>query len=264
MRRPRLPALLMLAAVVAGACSGDDDTGAVPSSTTVEVSAPSTTGPPATTTSVAPTSTSLASTTIVPSPTTTAVPEFAGTVSEIDDALAARMVSSWREGCPVGLDELRYVVVNHWDDTGRVAIGELVIHVDWADEIVEVFRALFEAGFPIHQMRLIDDFGGSDPNSMAANNTSAFNCREVAYRPGVWSNHAFGTAIDINPLVNPYVDGSFVDPPEGAPYVDRSVPVPGGIYPGDAVTAAFTAIGWVWGGTWSGALDYQHFSANGR
>ncbi len=208
-------------------------------------------------------------TTQVPAPSTTTStsapppPSFRSSIHEIDDDLAARMTTSWREGCPVALSDLRYVLVSHWDSAGEVRIGELVVAAAWAEELVQVFGDLFEAGFPIQQMRLIDDFAGSDPASMVANNTSAFNCREVAYRPGVWSNHASGTAIDVNPRVNPYVDGDFIDPPEGAPYIDRSVEVAGGIYPGDAVTQAFGAIGWEWGGDWSGAADYQHFSAAG-
>ncbi len=191
-------------------------------------------------------------------------PAFASRIVEIDDEIATRMTYSWREGCPVSLVDLRLVELSYWGYDGLPHDGELVIHADWADDIVEVFRQLFDAQFPIQQMVLVDEFEGSDPASMAANNTSAFNCREVAYRPGVWSNHAFGTAIDVNPLVNPYVDGDFVDPPEGELFVDRSAGVPGGIYADDVVVRAFESIGWGWGGSWSGAVDYQHFSATGR
>ena len=99
---------------------------------------------------------------------------------------------------------------------------------------------------------------------MRANNTSAFNCREIDGRPGVWSQHAFGGAVDINPLVNPWVRGGRVDPPEGAPFVDRDASVAGLIVAGDAVTDAFADVGWGWGGDWANALDYQHFSHNGR
>ena len=138
-----------------------------------------------------------------------------------------------------------------------------MIHADWADEVVLVFQRLFEAQFPIQQMQLVDVFEGSDDLSMEANNTSGFNCREIAFRPGVWSNHAFGTAIDINPLVNPLVSGDLILPPEGAPFIDRSIQVKGGIYTGDAVTQAFAAIGWGWGGDWVNSKDWQHFSASG-
>jgi len=175
------------------------------------------------------------------------------------------MSNSWREGCPVGLDQLRLITLNHWSYQGQVATGELVVHADWAEEIVTVFERLFDERFPIQRMELVDVHQGDDNLSMAANNTSAFNCREVAFRPGVWSNHATGTAIDINPLVNPYVSrsGDQILPPEGAGFVDRSVRVQGGIYAGDVVTRAFADIGWGWGGDWASAKDWQHFSASG-
>ena len=191
-------------------------------------------------------------------------PTFAATVRPIDEALAERMRSSWRPGCPVPLSALRYLSVRHWGVDGQVRDGELVVHTQYADALVSVFAELFEARFPVERMRLVDDYGGDDQASMRANNTSAFNCREVAGRPGVLSNHATGTAIDINPLLNPWVSGSRVDPPEGAPYADRSSLPPGGIAPGDAVTRAFARIGWGWGGDWPDSKDWQHFSASGR
>ena len=113
-------------------------------------------------------------------------------------------------------------------------------------------------------MQLVDVFAGNDNLSMEANNTSAFNCREVAFRPGVWSNHALGTAIDLNPLVNPFVSDTLILPPEGAPFADRSVETLGGIYPGSVVVEAFADIGWGWGGNWTSSKDWQHFSASGR
>ena len=191
-------------------------------------------------------------------------PVFVGAAVPIDAERAEAMAPSWRPGCPVGLDELRYLTVTHWDFTGAAATGELVVHEDHADDIVAVMERLFEIGFPIERMELIDVYDGDDDRSMAANNTSAFNCREVAWRPGVWSNHAYGTAIDVNPLINPYVAGDVVLPPEGRPFADRSTTARGGVYPGDAVVEAFADIGWGWGGDWSKAKDWQHFSASGR
>jgi hypothetical protein len=114
-------------------------------------------------------------------------------------------------------------------------------------------------------MRLVDDYGGGDRRSMAANNTSAFNCRSVVGRPGVWSQHSYGWAIDINPVQNPFVmSGGTVLPPAGEAYVDRSRRAPGMIHRGDVVYRAFASIGWEWGGDWSSSKDYQHFSATGR
>lgn len=162
------------------------------------------------------------------------------------------------------IEELRWIDLRHWDDAGQVVEGSIVIHADHAESLVTVFTALFEAGFPIHSMRPITDFGSDDNASMVANNTSAFNCREIDGRPGVWSQHAYGGAIDVNPLVNPWVRGNRVDPPEGAAFVDRDASVVGLVVSGDVVTQAFAEIGWGWGGDWTSAVDYQHFSHNGR
>lgn len=215
------------------------------------------------TTTVAPSTTTTSSTSS--STTSTEAPAaFTSRILEIDDSIAARMSASWRPGCPVGLADLRLLELAHWNFDERVSIGELVVHADHADELVGVFGRLFEIRFPIERMELVDVYDGDDDRSMAANNTSAFNCREVAWKPGVWSNHAFGAAIDINPLINPYVAGPNIFPPEGEPFADRSVRATGGLYPGDAAVEAFYAIGWGWGGTWSGAKDWQHFSASGN
>lgn len=185
-------------------------------------------------------------------------------VTDVDDALAARMTASWRPGCPVPLDQLRRVTVAHWDFDLAVRTGELVVHADAAVAIVEVFRALYEARFPVQQIRLVDDFGGDDNRSMAANNTSAFNCRP-ATGSNRWSEHAYGRAIDINPIQNPYVTASgAVLPPEGAAHVERDPATPGLIAADGRVVAAFDAVGWHWGGRWVSGRDYQHFSATGR
>lgn len=126
-----------------------------------------------------------------------------------------------------------------------------------------VFRRLFEVRFPIRRMKLVDAYGGSDRRSMAANNTSAFNCRRVAGSSS-WSEHAYGRAIDIDPVQNPWVANGVASPPAGARYVDRSQRRRGMIHAGDAVVRAFAAAGWKWGGYWTSPKDYQHFSATGR
>ncbi|MCG7287916.1 M15 family metallopeptidase [Cellulomonas sp. ACRRI] len=189
-------------------------------------------------------------------------PGYAGTVGPITPELAARMSSSWRAGCPVPLTDLRYVTVTYRDVDGGAATGELVVHADVADSVVAVFGELFALGYPIRSMRLVDDFGGSDDASMAADNTSAFNCRPISRGTG-WSEHAYGRAIDLNPVENPYVRGSLVLPPEGVPFADRP-DAPGVLHAGDPVVRAFAAHGWRWGGDWASPVDYQHFSTTGR
>jgi D-alanyl-D-alanine carboxypeptidase len=193
---------------------------------------------------------------------------FTATVSRIDPGLEERMRFSHRASCPVPLDRLRHLTVTHVRFDGRPATGELVVHEDHADALVGVFRELYDAGWPIRRMRLVDDYRGDDDLSMAADNTSAYNCRRVAGTDR-WSDHAYGRAIDLNPVENPYVTGSSFVPPEGARFarLDRSADadVPRGVIRADdVVVRAFARIGWEWGGYWSSAKDYQHFSATGR
>lgn len=187
---------------------------------------------------------------------------YAGTVGPITPELAARMSSSWRDGCPVPLADLRYVTVTYRGFDGATATGELVVHADVAESVVAVFGELFALGYPVRSMRLVDDFGGDDDASMAADNTSAFNCRPISRGTG-WSEHAYGRAIDLNPVENPYVRDGLVLPPAGVPYASRPE-VPGVLHAGDAVVRAFAAHGWRWGGDWSSPVDYQHFSTTGR
>ncbi len=197
-----------------------------------------------------------------PSPTSLPASGFVSTISDIDPVTAARMSSSWRPGCPVELTDLRYVTVTYRGFDGADHQGELVVANSVAADVVDIFTELYDAGYPIASLRLVDDFGGSDDDSMAANNSSAFNCRPVTGGGG-FSEHSYGTAIDLNPVQNPYLSGSLVLPEQGRPYVDRQ-PAPGVIEPGDEVVTAFAEHGWTWGGTWNGPVDYQHFSVSGR
>ena len=155
-------------------------------------------------------------------------------------------------------DALRAVDLSHWGYDGAVHQGRLIVAASEADNVVGVFRDIYAARFPIQQIVPVDQYGADDQASMRANNTSGYNCRTVAGTSKL-SNHAFGKAIDINPLHNPNVKGGTVDPPEGAPWADRSNRRQGMIYGGDAVVNAFAARGWSWGGDWN-IPDYQHFA----
>lgn len=224
------------------------------STTSTASTSPSSTGVPSTTaTSAAPTSTVATASSLAPAP------PFQ---SSVEPVTAAQLGSSWKPnmGCSEP-GELRAVNVSHWGYDGQVHVGRLVVAAGHAERIVAVFRDIYEARFPIERMVPIDAYGGDDQASMRANNTSGFNCRYVSGTTKL-SQHAFGRAVDVNPLVNPYVKGSIVDPPEGAPYADRSRSDKGMIHAGDAVVDAFATQGWSWGGYWS-SPDYQHFSSSG-
>lgn len=193
-------------------------------------------------------------------------PEYAPAIRVIGDEVGRRMIGNGHDpdSCPVPPSDLRHLTVPYVGFDGQAHIGEMVIHADHATDVVEVFRKLYDERWPIQQMKLVSDYGGDDNRSMAANNTSGYNCRQVAGQDN-WSDHAYGRAIDINPVQNPYLTGSDILPPGGRRYADadraRSAsPGPGVIHRGDVVISAFDRAGWTWGGAWN-PPDYQHFSA---
>ena len=189
---------------------------------------------------------------------------FDATVTALGPALRARLTGvSWHAGCPVPLRDLRLVRLSYWGFDGRAHTGSLVVNRDVTTDVVAVFRRLYGSRFPIRRMRLVDDYGGSDFRSIEADNTSAFNCR-AATGSTHWSEHAYGHAIDVNPIENPYVSGGRTSHRASIPYLDRSRIRPGMAYPGGELVEAFDAVGWGWGGDWQGIKDYQHFSKSGR
>ena len=178
---------------------------------------------------------------------------------------AAELGKSWRSGCPVGPSSLRALAVTFWGFDHRAHSGTLVVNARVVSAVVSALRTIYTARFPIRRMQPVDAYHGSDPDSMAADNTSAFNCRAaVANGPKRWSMHAFGEAIDFNAVENPYTLDGRVYPPNGKPYTNRSDVRPGMVVRGSAPVRAFSAVGWGWGGNWSSSPDYQHFSVNGK
>jgi hypothetical protein len=188
-------------------------------------------------------------------------PAFRASVSSISAAFRAQM-TSWHRGCPVPVSDLRLVSVSFWGFDGRTHQGELILHKSYTSPVVKALRTLYYQRFLIRRMRLVEAYGSSDDRSMAADNTSAFNCRGVTGSSS-WSEHAYGRAIDINPLENPEVRQGVVSPPGGSRYTNRSKWKKGMIHSGDQGVRAFEAVGWHWGGYWHSLKDYQHFSQNG-
>ena len=173
---------------------------------------------------------------------------------------AEELGASWRPGCPVGPDELRRVEVDYVGFDGRPHRGEIIVNEDRVANTIEAFAELRRLGYPVDKVRAVVHYpGAEDELSMADNNTSAFNCRGI---PGSssWSQHAYGRAIDINPLVNPYIPGSGAFEPHNAgPYLDRSRDSKGMLRDGDPAVRVFTDRGWAWGGHWRSPKDYHHF-----
>ncbi|MFD3580166.1 M15 family metallopeptidase [Streptomyces sp. NPDC058644] len=187
-----------------------------------------------------------------------------GLAARVTAVPAAKLGSTYRPGCPVPPRRLRLIRMNHWGFDGRIHAGELIVHERSVKPLLYVFRKAFAAKFPIRRMRVVAEFGGSDTAAMAADNTSAFNCRRVTGNPGRMSQHSYGNAIDINTVENPYVDvNGRVHPASAAKYLRRDRLVKGMIRPGDVVWTAMRRVGWQWGGRWANP-DYQHFSANGK
>ena len=180
--------------------------------------------------------------------------------SSIEKVRWAELRHSYRAGCPVGPSELRTVAVSHWGFDGKPHVGRIVVAERVAPALVSVFRTLWRAEFPIRRLQPVSAYRGSDDASMAADNTSGFNCRFVG-GTSRWSMHAYGEAVDVNPVENPYARGSTVSPPSGRRYLDRSRSRQGMAVRGGVLVRAFAAAGWKWGASFG---DYQHFSTTGR
>jgi hypothetical protein len=188
------------------------------------------------------------------------LPPFTSSVSRVT---RADLGSSYRAGCPVAPAQLRRVRVRYVGFDGQAHPGSLVVNARVTNDVLAVFSWLYRQRFPIRRMTPMDAYKGSDTASMGADNTSGFNCRyAVTTGPKQWSVHAYGEAIDVNPVENPYLEGGKVLPPAGAPYRDRSRKRPGMAVPGGPLIYGFEAAGWQWGGDWA-SPDYQHFSLTG-
>ena len=187
-------------------------------------------------------------------------PPFSHSISRVT---AAQLPHSWHPGCPVSPARLRRVRLTYWGFDHRAHTGALVANENAVSDLVHVFSRLYAARFPIRRLQPIDAYGGKDERSLAADNTAAFNCRYVVGPgPRRWSVHAYGEAIDVNPIENPYTGCGVTRTKASIPYLNRSRLRRGMVTP--AVVAAFRSIGWGWGGEWSGTKDYMHFSANGH
>jgi hypothetical protein len=201
----------------------------------------------------------LATLDLLPRPVTD---EYVWTIGPIPDDVLAR--STWRDGCPVGLDNLSYLTFSHHGFDGELHTGELIVHATVAEDIIWVFGELFAAEFPIEQFMVTTMDQLDAPPTGDGNRSGAFGCRPVAGRDTGWSQHAYGLAIDINPFHNPYRKGDLVIPELASFYLDRSLDLRGMIGPDSVVVEAFAAIGWKWGGNWTSLDDWMHFSQNGH
>ena len=186
--------------------------------------------------------------------------EFLGSIDPIPSDVLAR--SSWVPECPVALDELSYLTMTHLGFDQRFHTGEMIVNSSVAEDVVEVFRQLHEARFPIEQMRVITKEEIDAHPTGDWNDTTSFVCRPAVGSTSL-SQHAYGFAVDLNPFHNPYLKGDLVLPELASAYTDRDAVRVGMIVPGDVATEAFAGIGWGWGGYWSSLKDWMHFSLSG-
>lgn len=180
---------------------------------------------------------------------------------EISDELFKYIYGkSFKENCTTPRDSLTYVRLLYYGFDKETHVGELIVNKYIADDIIEIFKDLYLAKYPIQEIVLVDHYEADDELSMKYNNTSSFNFRHISGSKTL-SKHSLGLAIDINPLYNPYVTnkGKSVEPANAKAYVDRSKDFPYKIDHNDLVYKLFTKHGFTWGGDWKGVKDYQHF-----
>ena len=165
-----------------------------------------------------------------------------------------------KKGCPIKREDLRTVLVPYLNDTGDKKEGILIVHKKVTQDVLFLFTEMFQMGFVIHKIAPASYYDGNDDQLMKYNVTSAFNCRRTTDGIG-FSNHSYGTTIDINPLWNPYVKGKKILPPEGKAFARNRAKLkqPGVLKRNERVVQMFKELGWTWGGDWKSLKDYQHF-----
>lgn len=266
MRTPVCAALVAVFGLLAAACGGS---GEAHTATVTITSAASTSVGQTTTESGNPASRPTGG--AAPAPTRPAphpgrvAPRYRFAAIKLTPALRTQLRrTSWHPGCPVGLADLRYLRIAYWGFDRKPHLGEMVANASAVSALRRAFGSLFAERFPIRRMRLVDHYGGSDYASIRADNTSAFNCRN-ATGSSQWSEHAYGLAVDIDPIENPYVNSNGTTAHAASrAYLNRERARRGMAVSGGKLVRAFDAVGWGWGGRWPRPTDLQHFSVNGR
>jgi hypothetical protein len=198
-----------------------------------------------------------------------ALPPFHSAIQTLTPPQRSQLAGQfWHSGCPVPLSSLRLLTVSYWDFGGNVQTGQLVVNRSAAAPLAKVFRQLYKLRFPIRHMRFAETYVPKRSQPADGDISGSFECRRAVPSPcgngtGNWSQHAFGLAVDLNPIENPYTGCGRTREPASVPYLNRSRIRRGMVTPG--VVRAFRSIGWGWGGSWAGSTkDYMHFSSSGH
>ncbi len=189
--------------------------------------------------------------------------EFAEEYYFIPEPLPSKLIEIYEmkghiDKSKVTYDDLQYIRPLYIDFNGEIQVGELVVAKEIAQEMCEIFRELYDVKYPIEKMEAIYKYDFLDRASMEDNNTSGFNYRLVDGTDRL-SKHAYGLAVDINPMQNPFIQGNYISPKGSELYRDRESYQKGMILEGDVVYNAFMKRGYTWGGHWNTMKDYQHF-----
>jgi hypothetical protein len=199
---------------------------------------------------------------------------FHASAQPLSPTVRAEVVSAgeWHAGCPVSLSGLRVLTVDYIGFDGHAHTGQLVVNAAAVSPLTQVFARLYALRFPIRHMQLSDTYGPVGGRPADGDFTASFECRQASASPcngganattGSWSEHAYGEAVDLNPVENPYVGCGMTRDRVSLSYVKRTPLRRGMVTP--AVVGAFTDAGWGWGGSWFGSTkDYMHFSATGH
>lgn len=191
----------------------------------------------------------------------------------------------WADGCPIPIERLRLLSFPFIDFDGHEQQGELLVLDAVAPHVLSIMENLYKMNFPMETVKRIETYNltsenaNSDGLPIEHNNSASFHCRPIKDTT-LFSIHAYGLAIDINPKQNPYViiqdpDSQIVkdrkpqesnivlvQPVEGAYYLNRSNKRAGMITPDDEVVKLFYNNGFtIWGGNWNFPLDTMHFQA---
>jgi D-alanyl-D-alanine carboxypeptidase len=197
-----------------------------------------------------------------------ALPPFHSAIQPLTPSQRTDLSAFWHSGCPVPLSRLRVLTVSHWDFDGHRRLGQLVVNRTAAAPLAKVFRQLYRLRFPIRHMQFTDAYGSASEQPSDGDISGSFECRRAVPSPcgtgtGHWSQHAYGLAVDLNPIENPYTGCGRTRERASLPYLNRSKLRRGMVTP--AVVRAFRSIGWGWGGSWAGSTkDYMHFSSTGH
>ncbi|MBY0109951.1 MAG: M15 family metallopeptidase [Candidatus Babeliaceae bacterium] len=188
--------------------------------------------------------------------------DFESSLSLITSDIFKEMIYSWKDNNPIQPKDLRLVTVSYHGFDGKTYQGHLIVHALVAQEVIEIFKEIFDAGYPIEKLKLVDEYFGNDELSAQDNNSYAFCSRSITGTSNKFSKHSYGLAIDINPLYNPYHKDALIIPSNGKKYLDRTIKTPATLYKEHPCCQAFIKRGWTWGGNWGktkGYYDYHHF-----